>query len=168
LKDAPFATLGFSGAIIGAPPSSRQRPKRRTGAVGADSATLHSFALTSRLNISKLDLKIAEYRLEETRLNVIRMSGMLFCKPSWATNSWRWPGRTSAAWKCSAATPKRTSSRVGGQNDVLKAEVALAQARQRERSAAKQLVLLRSRLNQLFDLDLQTRLDLAETSWHPS
>ena len=47
-------------------------------------------------------------------------------------------------------------------NDVLKAEVALAQARQRERTAEKQLTILRSKLNQVLDLDLQTRLTLHE------
>jgi len=51
---------------------------------------------------------------------------------------------------------------LSAQNDVLKAEVALAQARQQERSVAKQLVLLRASLNQLLDVDLQTHLDLSE------
>jgi outer membrane protein TolC len=48
------------------------------------------------------------------------------------------------------------------QNDVLKADVALASARQRERTASKQLTILRSRLNQLLDVDLQHVLTLYE------
>jgi outer membrane protein len=52
------------------------------------------------------------------------------------------------------------------QNDVLKAEVALASARQRERTATKQLTILRSRLNQLLDVDLQHVLTLHEEAIH--
>ena len=50
---------------------------------------------------------------------------------------------------------------VAAQNDVLKADVALSEAVQRERSTVKQLVVLRSNLNQLLDLDLQEKVELA-------
>ncbi len=47
-------------------------------------------------------------------------------------------------------------------NDVLKADVALAQALQQERAAVKDVTMLRSRLNQLLDLPASTHLELAE------
>jgi outer membrane protein TolC len=126
------------------------------------------FALTSRLNISKLDLKIAEYRLEETRLNVIRDVRYAFLQTLLGDKLLEVARENVRSLEVQRRNAEANFQQgLVAQNDVLKAEVALAQARQRERSAAKQLVLLRSRLNQLFDLDLQTRLDLAETSLAP-
>mgnify|MGYP000860163435 CR=1 FL=1 len=50
---------------------------------------------------------------------------------------------------------------------MLKADVALAQAQQQARATEKQLVVVRSRLNGLLDLDLNTPLSLAEGDMHP-
>ena len=50
---------------------------------------------------------------------------------------------------------------VAARNDVLKADVALAEAVQRERSTVKQLTILHSNLNQLLDIDLQEKVDLS-------
>lgn len=169
LKDVPYATLGFSGAIVGAPPqfpTATQTTNRWQ--LELTQPLFTGFALTSRLNISKLDHEIAEYRLEETRLNVIRdvrygfLQALLGGK---LLEVARENVRSLEVQRRNAEANYRQG--LVARNDVLKADVALAQAQQRERSAAKQLVLLKSRLNQLFDLELQTRLELAETSVVP-
>jgi len=50
---------------------------------------------------------------------------------------------------------------VAARNDVLKADVALAEAVQHERSTVQQLTVLRSNLNQLMDVDLQEKVKLS-------
>jgi outer membrane protein TolC len=50
---------------------------------------------------------------------------------------------------------------VTARNDILKADVALSEAIQRERSTVKQLIVLRSNLNQLMDIELQEKVELA-------
>ncbi len=169
LKDAPFATLGFSGAIIGVPPQFPTAPQTTNRwQLELTQPLFTGFALTSRLNISKLDLKIAEYRLDETRLNVIRDVRYAFLQTLLGDKLLEVARENVRSLEVQRRNAEANFQQgLVAQNDVLKAEVALSQARQRERSAAKQLVLLRSRLNQLFDLDLQTRLDLAESSFSP-
>jgi outer membrane protein len=121
------------------------------------------FALSSQLNISKMNLKIAEYRLDETRLNTVRDVERAFWNVLLGQKL-----LLVARDNVSSLEVQRRNAQANfdqglvAQNDVLRADVALAQARQRERTATKQLTLLRSRLNQILDIDLQTALTLYE------
>ncbi len=169
LKDVPYATLGFSGAIIGIPPqfpTATQTTNRWQ--LELTQPLFTGFALTSRLNISKLDLEIAEHRLEETRLNVIRDVRYGFLQALLGEKLLDVARENVRSLEVQRRNAEANFKQgLVAQNDVLKADVALAQARQRERTAAKQLVLLRSRLNQIFDLEPQTKLEFAETSVVP-
>jgi outer membrane protein len=121
------------------------------------------FALSSQMNIAKMNLKIAEYRLDETGLNTVRdvergfWNVLLGQKLLQVTRD-----------NVSSLEVQRRNAQANfdqglvAQNDVLKADVSLAHARQRERSATKQLTILRSRLNQLLDVDLQMIITLHE------
>lgn len=171
LKDEPFATLGISGVpVVGSPefPTAPQTTNRWQ--VELTQPIFTGFALTSRFNISRLDYKIAQYKVEETRLSITRDVRYAFLQVLLGEKLLQ-----VARDNVQSLEVQRRNAQANFQegfvahNDVLKAEVALAQARQRERAAAKQLVLLRSRLNQLFDLDLHARLELAEASFpqHP-
>ena len=110
-----------------------------------------------------MNLKIAEYRLDETRLNTVRDVERAFWNVLLGQKLLQ-----VARDNVSSLEVQRRNAQANfdqglvAQNDVLKAEVALAHARQRERSATKQLTILRSRLNQLLDVDLQTALTLYE------
>lgn len=121
------------------------------------------FALSSQLNISKMNLKIAQYRLDETRLNTVRDVERAFWNVLLGQKLLQ-----VARDNVSSLEVQRRNAQANfdqgfvAQNDVLKADVALAQARQRERTAGKQLTILRSRLNQVLDINLQTALTLSE------
>lgn len=121
------------------------------------------FALSSQLNIAKMNLKISEYRLDETRLNTVRDVERAFWNVLLGQKLLQ-----VARDNVSSLEVQRRNAQANfdqglvAQNDVLKADVALAQARQREKSATKQLTILRSRFNQLLDVDLQTALTLTE------
>lgn len=126
------------------------------------------FALTSRLRISRLEQEVTKYRLEETRLNVIRDIRRTFFQELLGeklvevardnVKSLEVYGRNAQAQFQQGLT---------AENDVLKADVALAQARQQERTTEKQLVIVRSRLNQLLGLDLDTPVDIVEGDIKP-
>ncbi len=121
------------------------------------------FALSSQLNIAKMNLKIAEYRLDESRLDTIREVERSFWNVLLGQKLLQ-----VARDNVSSLEMQRRNAQANfdqglvAQNDVLKAEVALAQARQRERTTEKQLAILRSRLNQVLDVGLQTPLTLLE------
>ncbi len=121
------------------------------------------FALSSQLNISKMNLKMAENRREETRLNTVRDVERAFWNVLLGQKLLQ-----VARDNVSSLEVQRRNAQANfdqgfvAQNDVLKADVVLAQARQRERTAGKQLTILRSRLNQILDIDLQTALTLFE------
>lgn len=126
------------------------------------------FGLTARLNISKLDAVVAEQKLEETRLNLVRDIQHAFWQTLLAERLLQ-VARDSVE---SLEVHRRNADAYFQQgvvvkNDVLKAEVALSQARQNERKASKQAVVIRSRLNQLLDRDLQAKIDLAEGDMQP-
>ena len=126
------------------------------------------FGLTAQLNISKMDLRIAELRLDETRLDVSRdvqksfLQVLLGEKLAQVAND-----NVDSLLVQKQNAEAQFQQGLTARNDVLKADVALAQAQQRERIAVKQLVLLRSRLNQLLDLGPQTKLTLTEVDIQP-
>lgn len=170
LSDQPFARL--SGLSV---------PGAATGVkVNTNSSTINhweinltqpvftGFGLTAQLNISRMDRQISEYRLEEARLNVIRDVQQGFLQTLLSEKLLQVAGDNVKSLEVHLRNAEAQYEQgLSARNDALKAEVALAQARQQERSAAKQLVLLRSRLNQLLDLDLQAHLDLSEEDIQP-
>lgn len=121
------------------------------------------FALTAKLNISKMDAIIADEKLGEARLDLTRdilhafwqtlLAERLLTVARESTGSLEVHRRNAEAYFQQGLVVK---------NDVLRAEVALSQARQNERKAVKQLIVLRSKLNQLLDRDLQAKVDLFE------
>ncbi|MGV8073565.1 MAG: TolC family protein [Syntrophobacteraceae bacterium] len=121
------------------------------------------FGLTAKLNIAKMDLKISEYGMEETRLDVLRDIQEAFLQALLGEKLVQ-----VAKDNVASLTVQRNNAEaqfkqgLTPQNDVLKADVALAQAQQQERSAFKQLIIIRSRLNQLLDLSSDMKLDLSE------
>ena len=126
------------------------------------------FGLTARLNISKMDLEIAEHRLEETRLDVVRDIQKAFLQVLLAEKLVQVVKDNVKSLEVQRSNAEAQFQQgLTAQNDVLKADVALAQAQQRERSTVKQLVLLRSRLNQLLDLEPRSRLVLTEVDIRP-
>jgi outer membrane protein len=155
-KDAPYAVFdGFQFEI--APQSVNRWDLQLTQPL------FTGFALSSQLNIAKMNSKVAGYRLEETRLNTIRDVERSFWNVLLGTKLLK-----VARDNVSSLEMQRRNAQANfdqglvARNDVLKAEVALAQALQREVTTGKQLTILRSRLNQVLDIDLQTRLSLEE------
>jgi outer membrane protein len=164
LNDAPFAALGDSSGFAAGP------VKFQTGYENTNHWELNvsqplftGFGLTSKLKISKMDLEISKLQRENTRLDVIRkikngflqtlLSERLLQVAKDNVESLEVQRANAVAYFEQGLTP---------QNDVLKAEVALAQAKLRERTAVKQLTILRAQLNQLLDLDLTTVFVLAD------
>jgi outer membrane protein len=121
------------------------------------------FGLESQLKIAKADRQIAGYRLDEVRLNLVRDVQHTFWQTLLAERL-----RQVARDNVASLEVRRKDAEANFQqglvarNDVLKAGVALAQAVQQERTIDKQLSLLRSRLNQLLDIDLLARIELAD------
>jgi outer membrane protein len=125
------------------------------------------FGLTAQFNISKMNLEISKYRMEGTRLDVIRNVKNAFLQTLLGekllqvakdnVKSLEVQRSNAEAYFEQGLTP---------QNDVLKADVALADAKQRERTASKQVVILRSQLNQLLDLNVSTVLNLSDVEAH--
>lgn len=121
------------------------------------------FGLTAKLNVSKMDAIIADRKLDEARLDLVRdilrtfwqtlLAERLLQVAKDSVGSLEVHRRNADAYFQQGVVVK---------NDVLKAEVALSQARQNERKAVKQVVVVKSRLNQLLDRDLQAKIDLSE------
>jgi outer membrane protein TolC len=166
LKDDPIASLGGEG--VGAQPggpATFQTGYRNQNRWELELAQplFTGFGVTARHNISKMDRRIAEYRQEGTRLDVQRNIERAFFQVLLGeklvqvardnVKSLEVQKKNAEANFQQGLTPL---------NDVLKADVAVAQALQRERAAIKEVTILRSRLNQLLDLPASTKLELAE------
>lgn len=120
------------------------------------------FARSSQLKISRMDETIAKFRMEEARLDLVRDIRHAF----WQTILGEKLLQVARENVNSLQVQRRNAEAnyqqgLTARNDALKAEVALSQAVQRERSTLKQVVMLRSRLNQAMGIDLQATLTLA-------
>lgn len=121
------------------------------------------FANTAQYRNAKLQRQLTSHHREETRLDLIRSIQRTFFQTLLAEKLLQVQRETvrqiqdhrqnAEAYYRQGLTP---------QNDVLKADVALADARQKELNAAKQVRVLRLQLNQLLGLSLPTQLELAE------
>ncbi len=164
LKDQPYISFGgnpLPGTNITQFPNDYETTNRWQ--VELTQPLFTGLGLLARFRMSKMDLAVARYRFDETELTVIRdikhaflqtlLAGKLLEVAQDNIESLRVQRRNAEVIFRQGFTP---------QNDVLKADVALAEAVQRERSARKDLVVLRSRLNRLLDLSLDTHLTLSE------
>ncbi|MFP5213373.1 MAG: TolC family protein [Acidobacteriota bacterium] len=161
LSEQPF--FAINGERI---PSAHQTTNKWE--VGLTQPLFKGGGLSAQVESSKTGLKIAERGKDATRLDVVRNIRQAFWHTLLAekllmvardnVNSLEVHRRNAEA---------NFKQGLAAQNDVLKAEVALAQAKQSERQFAKQLEILRSSLNRLLDLDLQTKLTLKDDELKP-
>jgi outer membrane protein len=120
------------------------------------------FGLESQYKASKVGLKISQYQLEEARLNLMRDVQIAYLQTLLGERLVEVTRDNVASLEVQKNNAEANYQQgVAARNDVLKADVALAEAVQRERNAIKQLIVLRSNLNQLMDLDLQEKVELA-------
>ncbi len=120
------------------------------------------FGLESQYKASKTGLKISQYQLEEARNNLVRDVQVAYLQTLLGARLVQVARDNVASLEVQKKNAEANFEQgVAAQNDVLKADVALSEAIQRERNTTKQLVLLRSNLNQLLDIDLQAKVDLS-------
>jgi outer membrane protein TolC len=120
------------------------------------------FGLESQYKASKAGLKISRYQLEEARNNLVRDVEIAYLQTLLGARLVQVARDNVASLEVQKKNAESNFEQgVAAQNDVLKADVALSEAIQRERNITKQLVLLRSNLNQLLDIDLQAKVNLA-------
>jgi len=120
------------------------------------------FALEAQYKMSKEGKKLSGYQLEETRLNLVRDVKTTYLQVLLAARLLEVARDNVESLQVQRRNADALYKQgIAAENDVLKAEVALSQAIQRERNAAKQLVILRSSFNRLLDIDLQANVELA-------
>ncbi|GKT10452.1 TolC family protein [Desulforhabdus sp. TSK] len=127
------------------------------------------FGVKAQYEIAKEERNVAGFRKEETRLNLKRDIRGVFLQVLFAQRSLEVVTESVAQLEAHLRDAKALFRQgLTAENDVLKAEVALADAKQREATASKQLLITRARLNRLLGLDEGTELDLAEWDKLPS
>jgi outer membrane protein TolC len=128
------------------------------------------FGLESQYMASKVGLKISRYQLEEARLNLVRDVQIAHLQTLLGEKLVEVAHDNVTSLEVQKKNAESNYQQgVAARNDVLKADVALAEAVQRERNTIKQLIVLRSNLNQLMYLDLQEKVKLAgidERTYH--
>lgn len=156
LKDQPFAQLLNMRFPVA--PSTTNRWE-----IDVSQPLFTGFGLTAQLKISQMDLIIAEQKLEEARLNLVRDILHSFWQTLLAERLLQVARDSVASLEIHRSNAEAYFQQgLAVRNDVLKADVALSQARQNERKVSKQLTVLRSKLNQLLDRDLQAKIQLSE------
>jgi len=121
------------------------------------------FGLTAQYGIAKEQRNIAGYRKTETRLNLVRNIRNAFIQTLLAQRTLQVAEASVAQLEAHLKDAEAFFGQgLTARNDVLKAEVALANAKQQHTTAAKRLLILRAELNRLLGLDEKTELDLAE------
>src|SRR5208337_4552078 len=110
---------------------------------------------------SKVGLKISRYQLEEARLNLMRDVQIAYLQTLLGQRLVEVARDNVASLEVQKKNAEANYQEgVAARNDILKADVALSQAVQRERDTVKQLIVLRSTLNQLMGIDLQENVQL--------
>ncbi len=121
------------------------------------------FGLESQYKLNKAGEKISKYQRDEVRLNLIRDVQASYLQVLLGAKLLQVARDNVSSLEVQRNNAEANYKQgVAASNDVLKADVALADAVQRERNAAKQLTILQSTLNQLLDVDLQTKVKLAD------
>ena len=166
LKDAPFASLGREGSATqpgGSATFQTGYLNQNRWEVELTQPLFTGFGLTAQHNISRLDRRIAEHRQDGTRLDVQRDIQKAFFQVLLGEKLVQVARDNVKSLEVQKSNAEASFEQgLTARNDVLKADVAVAQALQQERAAIKEVTILRSRLNQLLDLAASTRLELAE------
>lgn len=166
LKDEPFASLGREGSATqpgGSATFQTGYLNQNRWELELSQPLFTGFGLTAQHNISRLDRRIAEHRQDGTRLDVQRDIQRAFFQVLLGEKLVQVARDNVKSLEVQKRNAEASFEQgLTARNDVLKADVAVAQALQRERAAIKDVTILRSRLNQLLDLAVSTRLELAE------
>jgi outer membrane protein len=127
------------------------------------------FGVKAQYAMAKEERNIATDKKTETRLNLVREIRSAFIQTLLAQRTLQ-VAEASVSQLEAHLKDAEAFFRQGltPRNDVLKADVVLANAKQRQTSAAKRLLILRARLNRLLGLDESTKLDLAEWTKMPA
>jgi outer membrane protein TolC len=162
LSEQPFVTLTLPSSVtLSNIPFSIQTVNRWE--VDLVQPLFTGFGLVSQYKANQVGLRISRYQLEEARLNLTRDVQIAYLQALLGAKLDQVARENVASLELQKSNAEANFEQgVAAQNDVLKADVALAQAVQRERDTSRQLILLRSNLNQLLDIDLQAKIDLLE------
>ena len=162
LNNQPFVTLTLpTGETFSKIPFSIQTINRWE--VDIIQPLFTGFGLESQYSANKIGLNISRYQLEQARLDLTRDVQIAYLQTLLGAKLVQVARDNVASLEVQRKNAQASFEQgVAAQNDVLKADVALSQAVQRERDTVKQLVILRSNLNQLLYIDLQAKVDLAE------
>ncbi|HYA42772.1 MAG TPA: TolC family protein [Syntrophobacteraceae bacterium] len=162
LHDQPFVSLTLPNSVTYSHiPFSIQTINRWE--VNLVQPLFTGFGLESQYKANKMGLRISQYQLEEARLNLTRDVQIAYLQTLLGARLVQVARDNVASLEVQKKNAEAGFEQgVAARNDVLKADVALSQAVQRERDTVKQLVILRSNLNQLLDIDLQAKIDLSE------
>jgi outer membrane protein TolC len=162
LKDTPIIRIkGFPG--LGDTSFQSDHKALNNWQLEVRQPIFRGFELTSRHEIAKLERSIADYHLAQTRLDLMRDIQRVFLQTLLAEKLLQ-VTRENVSQLEARRKDAEAYFRQGltAENDVLKADVALADARQREKADGKRVVILRSQLNRLLGMPEPTTLVLAE------
>jgi outer membrane protein TolC len=119
--------------------------------------------------MSKEERNVAGFKKDEARLNLVRNIRNAFIRILLYQRVEQVAKDAVSQLEAHLADAKALFRQgLAPQNDVLKAEVVLADARQTETSAAKTLLLARAQLNRFLGIEEKTELDLVEWTKTPS
>jgi outer membrane protein TolC len=120
------------------------------------------FELVSNYKASKAGLKVSKYNLRKARLDLTRDVRVVYLQTLLAQKLVQVARDNVASLEVQKKNAEAGYQQgVAARNDVLKADVALAQAVQTQRQTTKQLIVLRATLNQYLGIDLDKKIDLA-------
>lgn len=161
MKDHPYVNLAITGFPSGGVQTNITTANHWE--IDISQPLFTGFNLTAQLNIAKMDYKVAQCSLESARLDLIRNIKHVFLQVLLGEKLVE-----VARDNVKALGEQRQNAEdyyhqgLTAKNDMLKAEVALAEAVQTERAAVKQLTVIRSKLNQLLDLDIQDKVAIKD------
>lgn len=155
-SDQPFFTLNGTSIPFSVKTSNRWE-------VNAVQPLFTGFGLESQYKVNQAGLKISQYQRDEARLNLVRDVRTAYLQVLLGAKLVQVAHDNVESLQVQKKNAEANNQQgVAAINDVLKADVALAEAVQRERNTRKQLTILRSNLNQLLDIDLQAPVELAD------
>lgn len=127
------------------------------------------FGLSAQYEMAKEERNIADHRRVEARLNLVKAIQQTFIR-TLLTEKVQGVARENVMQLEAHLRDAEAFHRQGltPLNDVLRAEVALADAKQRERDAAKDVSMLRLELNRLLGVEETIDLNLAEWEKMPA
>ena len=120
------------------------------------------FELVSNYKASKAGLTISRYSQEKARLDLTRDVEVAYLQTLLGQKLVQVARENVSSLEVQKKNAEANFEQgVAARNDVLKADVALAEAVQQERQTVKQLIVLRSTLNQYLGISLEKELELA-------